>query len=259
MWRRASLQVEVVGWLIKHEHVRLCVRDGRQRHAGALAAGQGGARHVLLPLGHAARRQVRPQRLRPKAGGQVRAQRKRPQSFTAGLGARRAPCAHPGLSRLRRGARVAAWFGHGLIPFDGARVSTAWVRPWPRVLRVACSLLLVRERAVSREAVHHELEGRKGQVELVGVMLVDEADARAGVAEDLAGGWLQLAQQKLDESRLAVAILAEQHDPGANGACVCWEWGVLEARRRASGGSNCARNVSLSFVCRQLGTGAPAL
>mmetsp|Transcript_27827 Transcript_27827/g.89923 ORF Transcript_27827/g.89923 Transcript_27827/m.89923 type:complete len:321 (-) Transcript_27827:1088-2050(-) len=133
---RDRFQVEVVGWFIKHEHVRLCVRDGRQRHAGALAAGQGGARHILLPLGHAARRQVRPQRL------------------------------------------------------------------------------LVRERAVSREAVHHELEGREGQVELVGVMLVDEADARAGVAEDLAGGWLQLAQQKLDESRLAVTILAEQHDPG---------------------------------------------
>jgi hypothetical protein len=88
-----------------------------------------------------------------------------------------------------------------------------------RAFGLACPHLLVRERSVSRESVHHELEGRERQVELISVVLVDQPDARAGVAEDLARGWLQLAKQELDQSRLAVAVLAQQHNPGADEEC----------------------------------------
>ena len=126
--------VEVVGWLVEDEDVRLRVRDGGESDAGALAARESG-------------------------GGK-------------GL-------------HLRR---------------DAARV------------QVRAQLLLVPVAPVARELVQQELQRREGQVDLVRVVLVNERDANTARAHNFALGGLELAQHELDERRLAVAVLAEQHD-----------------------------------------------
>eukprot|EP00964_Phaeocystis_antarctica_P034802 scaffold19826_cov60-Phaeocystis_antarctica.AAC.1 len=78
----------------------------------------------------------------------------------------------------------------------------------PQLLRVVCA-------AVAREAVLHELERRHVQIDLLRVMLVDDRHARLLLPSDLALGRRQRAGHQLDEGRLAVAVLAEQHDAAA--------------------------------------------
>ena len=60
-------------------------------------------------------------------------------------------------------------------------------------------LLLVVVRTIARELVEHELQRRHRQVDLVGVVLVDQRDARAARALDLAGGRLEAAEDQLDQ------------------------------------------------------------
>ena len=69
--------------------------------------------------------------------------------------------------------------------------------------------------AVAGELAAHELERRHLEVELVGVVLVDDGDARLRLALNLALGRLERARDQLDERRLAVAVLAEEHDARA--------------------------------------------
>ena len=66
--------------------------------------------------------------------------------------------------------------------------------------------------AVARKLVEHEAQRRKRQVDLVGVMLVDEGDADATRVCDGPLGGLEVSEHQPDQRRLAVAVLAEQHD-----------------------------------------------
>ena len=63
-------------------------------------------------------------------------------------------------------------------------------------------------RAVAGEERHHEGEWREAEIELVGVVLVHDANARARVALHDALGGRQLSRDELHERRLAVAVLA---------------------------------------------------
>ena len=57
-----------------------------------------------------------------------------------------------------------------------------------------------------------DLERRDREVELVGVVLVDEREPRLRRAPHLARARRERALNELDERRLAVAVLAEQHN-----------------------------------------------
>mmetsp|Transcript_70931 Transcript_70931/g.188744 ORF Transcript_70931/g.188744 Transcript_70931/m.188744 type:complete len:202 (+) Transcript_70931:579-1184(+) len=71
---------------------------------------------------------------------------------------------------------------------------------------------VVRVRAVARELGFHKFERRRREVDLVGVVLVDDCDSRLRVPLDLTLRRLQHTYHQLDQRRLAVAVLAEQHD-----------------------------------------------
>mmetsp|Transcript_7679 Transcript_7679/g.31759 ORF Transcript_7679/g.31759 Transcript_7679/m.31759 type:complete len:393 (-) Transcript_7679:1454-2632(-) len=78
---------------------------------------------------------------------------------------------------------------------------------------VAAELEVVVVRAVAGEGGAHEVERRLVEVDLVGVVLVDEREARVRRAHDAARERLELAEEQPDERRLAVAVLADEDEP----------------------------------------------
>ena len=70
---------------------------------------------------------------------------------------------------------------------------------------------------ISVEFRSQKLEGCHGEIDLIGVMLVDQRKAGMGVANDLSLGGFQHARNELDERRLAVSILSQQDDSGLGG------------------------------------------
>ena len=77
--------------------------------------------------------------------------------------------------------------------------------------------------------LNHELQRRQREIDLVGVVLVHQRDARGAAAHHLARRRREIAEQQPHQGRLAVAVLAQQDDTRLR---VDRELGAGKQRRR---------------------------
>ena len=75
----------------------------------------------------------------------------------------------------------------------------------------------------------HELQRRQREIDLVGVVLVHQRDARGAAAHHLARRRREIAEEQLHQGGFAVAVLAQQDDPRLR---VDRELGAGKQRRR---------------------------
>ena len=79
------------------------------------------------------------------------------------------------------------------------------------------------------ELLNHELQRRQREIDLVGVVLVHQRDARRAAAHHLARRRREIAEEQSHQGRLAVAVLAQKDDPRLR---VDRELGTVEEGRR---------------------------